>query len=693
MKPFALLVEKLDSSLRASLLVMVVGVPLLVAAPLYDPYSLPKLALLLGGIGTSCGIVAARSLLGRPLRHWRPVAVPGLALCLPLAVSWLVSPHRSWTLLGSYLRYTGVLPYVCVAVLGIFLVDAFWGRPRPLAWALSLAGGVAGTYAFAQALGLDPLWSPGRGGGSEYPPSTIGHFNFLGGFLAISLPLSIYLWVGATRAIPRIAATWAAIATVIGLLLANSQGGWAAALAGLAIVTGAFASSRWSRARVAGMLVATFICIGIVGAVVLSLFLPDAPALGGTVRERGRLWGTALEMGADAPVVGHGPSAYALEGVRYRPLASVLSERHAKADDPHSVPMSFWSNAGAVGATGFIVFVLWVVVMGSRMARGDHLSMAFFAAVAAYIVQSTVSIDLLPLRTGLWTALAGLVISSSVARGSALDRETELLTTRPTPSAARVAVATMAAFAVGGTSLWYAANLVAADRRVQVGQELFAEGEVDPAVSQLRRATSFRFEPRYLNLFGEELGTAALNRGEEGAALIRKMRDVYAYLYDFPETYGILSQARTLHYWAHFEPTANREALHLLEWARSLDPENPEIDIQTSQVLIELGERSRARSLLEEWVPSLHDTFPSFWGALSTARLLDNDVPGAVEALREGLRLGPGNCHVRIAETLIERYRDDDWELHPDQSFAFQINCGQGEFLYLSALLTQVNDT
>lgn len=688
--PAAALSGTLGPVIRSLLMGVVVGVPLLVlGAFTLDPYSLPKLALLVGGTGAAAGLVAARWLLGRAPRHARLLAVPALALTVPLVVSWLASPHRGWTLWGSYSRYTGLLPYLAVIGLGLLLVDAFWGRADRLAWALAVAGGAAGTYAFVQVLGLDPVWSPGSVTGSEYPPSTIGHFNFFGGFLALSLPLSLYLWVQATGRAPRVAAMWATIASVLGLLLANSQGGWAAAVAGIAVVAGSFLGVRRPAARAAGMVAAGIVVVVVVGSVLASLLASDAGVLGGTVRARGLLWVTALEMGADSPVVGRGPGAYSLEGVRYRPLASVLAEKNSKADEPHSVPLTFWSSAGALGALGFAAFVAWILAAGARISPRDHRSSAFFAAAVAYLVQSSVSIDLLPLRSGLWTVLAGLVISMGHA-GIPAGESVPLPRTTVTRTPRRVVTATVVALALAAPSLWYAGGLVLADHRAATARKAFAAGDVARGRAAFGAAAAFRFEPEYLNLLGLELGTAALNRGEEGGPLIAEMQRVYGYLDEFPETYGILGQARNLHHWARFEPPANLEALSLLRRARRLDPENPEIDVRISEVLIDLGETERARELLEGWTPSLQGAFPPLWGVLSTARLLSGDPAGAHEALLEGVALDPSDCRVRIASALWEHHRRPHLPLDPSLSFTVQLNCGRGDYLYLSDLLSRV---
>lgn len=654
------------------------GIPLVFVGSLTnDPYNVPKLAVLVAGVGAGVAL-SLPDLAGSPTAI-RLLRVPALSLVVPLSVSWLWSPYKVWALFGQYPRFNGLVPYALFALLGILVVDAFWRRPDTLAWILAVSGGLVGTYAFVQSLGVDPFWSPGTDAGSEYAPSTIGHFNFVGGFLAITLPAALWLW-GRGTGRHRYWGMWATIATTLGLLMANSQGGWAAALAGTSVMVGTFLQDRFAIARKVGLLLAAAIAVGIVVTVAASSFLPQSLA-GGTVSARAGLWQTAIEMGAQSPLVGRGPAAYSIEGVRYRSLASVLAEPNTKADEPHSVPLSFWANAGLLGALGFLTLAAWVVRAGLTITRGDLRSTAFFAAAVGYLVQSLVSIDMLPLRAGLWLAIAGLVISKHGVVESELEDRGPSLIQRW--RIVRVAIALL----TGLLCVWYAAGLVVADRRVLQGKEAFADGSVSEAKERFEAATAYRYEPRYLLLYAEGLGTAALNAGRAGAPLIEEMRRVNTYLENFPETFGMLATARTLHYWSRFEPTANEEALEWLDKARPLDPQNPEIDIRTAQVLISMGGANEARDLLEGWRPQLEGRLATFWGALSIARLIDGDPYGSAETLDVAISLDPGECRVILAQVLFEHEVLNSAKLDESTSFRAILTCGRGEFEWLKDLL------
>lgn len=625
------------------LLVTAIGLPLVFFGQHEDePFNITKLSLLLAGVSIGAALHLAQMGLGHRTRGLDRTALLAVALTMPLMFSWLASPYRGWALFGQYSRFNGLLPYAAFALLGVLLVDAFWGRPLPLAKGLAMAGGVVGAYALLQSLGLDPLWQPGTDAGTPFPPSSIGHYNFAGGFLAISLPSSIYLWA---RAEPAWLWRVTTIGTLVGLVMTNSQGGWIAAVAGVIILCGTLARERWaSGAAVSRWIVACLMLFLVVG-VAVSAGSSDPP-LGATAKTRGLLWRTAVQMGGDTPVVGRGPAAYALEGVRYRTLDYILLEKNTKADDPHSVPLSFWANAGALGALGFLVFALMVARIGIRLDSADLLGATFFAGCVAYLVQALVSIDEPSLRAGLWICVAGLVISGSkLHRGSAH---------RPV-ARRRVLISTTAAFVIAVVGLWYPLGLMRAHRAVVSGKALFEEGEVAEGKEEFSEATAFRFEPRYLSAYALALGRAGLGAEEHGGPLIDAMTRVNGYLDHFPETSAMLTSATIYLYRSHFDPSALQLAEDTLVRLDALDPADPEVEMTLAQVYLADGDPSAARTVLEPLEAKIANDLGPFWGVLAVTLAMDEDVETGEIALQRAVALAPNDCRVLIARGLYEQ--------------------------------------
>ena len=348
---------RLGAFRRIVLLGVVAGVPLVVAWEVTNqPFAVPKLALLAVGTATAAGLRAAEALLGTSPRRLRILALPAALAAVPALVAWVAGDYRSWSLWGAYGRYEGLLPTLLVVLAGVLLADAFAPNFRPVAW--TFAGAAAGVALFGilQSLGLDPF----DGTYVEYVPSTIGHSNFVGGFLAIALPVALALW-SSSEGPARIAATAASIAIVLGILLSFSQGGWLAAAAGVAVFAGAELGARRPRLRMAGWAAAAALAAAAAGLVLFSLLRPFHPAVPGTVWARGLWWREAAAMGADSPVWGHGPNVFAIDGVRYRNPEDALAHDREIADAPHSVPLALFANHGLLGVAGFAGILVWCV--------------------------------------------------------------------------------------------------------------------------------------------------------------------------------------------------------------------------------------------------------------------------------------------------------------------------------------------
>lgn len=634
--------RSLSSVRRGVLLLVTFGVPIaFLPTTLNDPFDHPKLALLIAGVAVALTIRIAEIILGGDRLRIRPMAIPVAALLLPLSISWLASDQQSWALWGQYSRWQGLIPYAAVAVLGILIADGFRDRRLSIAWALALSGAVVGAYSFAQSFGLDPFFLPDA---VALNGSTMGNPNFTGAFLAITLPVGVYLWLKAPRG--RLLAVPGCILSAVSLILLGSQGGWVAAIVGLCALAGGIASQRWNRARIVGLAVAALVVIAVVSSVAAAAIFgsPGAgPIIGGTVRDRAVEWMTAGKMAADSPVIGHGPNAYALLGTRYRSTENALSSELWKADDPHSLPFAFLANSGLMGLLGIAGIYVWAV-RRTLAEPGASLKFAFGASAVAYITQSLVSIDEIGLRTSFWVVLAGLAAVQSAP----------LQVRHPRLSPPRL-VAAGAAIVVGCAVTVWSVGFVRADARVHHGINLFAEGAVDSARSEFKKALAFRNEYRYREIYSEELGVAGLNLGDAGAPLIAEMRRVDSYLATFPETIGLRKSARILHYWSHFDLESDKVALDRIRRARAMDPNNPAISVLESEILIDLERAQEAVVLLERYEQELSGLYPDYWSNYALALALSGDHEKAAEVYEQASALAPGGCRSTITGEVLKQ--------------------------------------
>lgn len=404
-----LAVEWFSQARRALLLALVVMVPLLVVYNngLRDPFNTPKVALLIWGVTIVVAIRGAEIVVGARLAGLTRLMVPALCFSIPFFVAWLASPDQAFALWGwSYGRYQGLLPYLLVVAVGVFLADGFVGRAHQIVWSFGVAGSLVSIYAIAQFLGF--ALPGGLGGDFGFPSIAMtGNSLFTGSFIAISLSAIVPFAFGSGRK-GRLARVMV-YAMAIGLGRSYSQGAWVAGIAGIAIALGIALAPRWGPARMAGGLVAIFMAFSLVVAVIVALAGLDLEVLS-TARSRGLTWETAIRATGDEPIFGHGLNSFGeVQHLYYTEEAAEDQRiRRSVPDDPHSVPLAMLVNGGLVTFLGFLIVVGWALVQAAKVPSGNVAGAGLVGAVTAYLVQSLTGIDEVTLRFAFWVCLGGL---------------------------------------------------------------------------------------------------------------------------------------------------------------------------------------------------------------------------------------------------------------------------------------------
>lgn len=643
---------------RGALLVLISGLP---AFHLWgitlDAFNTPKLALLIGLVGIASGARLVEAFASGRWTTKSALALPALLLAGPLLLSWILNPNKAWGVLGEPTRYEGIAPYLLVIAAGSLTAHAFKGRPLPVAWAMVAGGSVVGSYALVQALGLDPLEMPL----DPYLASTVGHGNFVGGFLAIVLPITMIIWIGGLRG-SKIAAL-CTVPIALGIALSLSQGGWAAGVAGSAVAVGLLAQGKFKKAPAVGGLVALIVALAVLGNVVLAAVAPDNPLVGGTTRARAEWWKSTITMAADSPIWGHGPNAYALESPRYRTELDGLSHGNLLSNAPHSVPLSFLANTGALGFAGFVGVLLWALIIARRRLHQDALTGAFLAGAAAYLVQSLVSLDQLLITFALWVCLAGIGASSEPA--------TQALSPVRKPHRYALPLGILAAALLMLSGIFISTSIIWADVEAARGARSFNSGEVERGSAQLRRALDLLDSPSYRFILGARLGSAALDEGAQGRHLLEEMRQTLKPLREMGHLHSMLSEGRSLQLWSIRDPLYAEEALRVLEVASALDPHNPELVVWLAETHLLLGQQETAIEELQEFTTTTMDSHPrvrSFtapvWAVLSIAEHQLGRAPDARAhlgfALADAHATGveTSNCEVVIARVFVGEEQD-----------------------------------
>lgn len=635
---------------------MVVAVPVVFLRITSDPFNVPKLSLLTIGVSIALGVRVVEILQGRSWRGLQLLVIPAALLALPFAFSWAMSPYREWALLGMQPRFEGFLPYLLVMVLGILVGDAFRGRAMELAFALLWAGAIVGGYAILQTIGLDPFdWS--LFGSPTEAISTTGNPNFTGGFLGIALPVGLVVVL--TDAERRRIGIRLLILLVGGWIVARSQGGWAAGVAGSGIVGGYYLRDRYQFAHIVGWALAVAVASVTVGVVLIAIVRPESRFVTTAALLRGRWSQAAIGMAMAHPVAGRGPNSFAIEGVRYRSQLDALEFNFDFPDDPHSVPMTMLANLGLPGLIGFLGVLAWALWFFFRSDRASLLQVAFTGGVVAYFVQSFVSIDELILRVGLWTVLAGMVAASFVTESTKPTSAKGRPKGKPRPKELPVTTGSAIGIALVCVTLLgciaWSMSMLVADVFARQGTIRFATGDVAGGRAKYESALSLRDSADYRGRLAFGLKPFAVEEdGGIDEEALAAADAAFSFTEEIPYVFSIVGHARLLEEVGRATGTHSGKAIALYERAKALDPRNPTIRVELAESLLRRGQPGLALETLLDMKDVIGYRLPQYWGvlALSAARAGETDL--AREALAVATDLDPAQPSAVQAEELLE---------------------------------------
>ena len=251
-------------------------------------------------------------------------------------------------------------------------------RRRTLLAALFAYAIVSAFYGVVQAAGWDPIqWSTGFGGRAA---AFFGNPNFLGGHLALLLPLSLALALDRRGNTRRPWAPWALVALLgLTLLLTQTRGAWIGAAAGCTVVL--VLAQRWmgglpgrNRKALLGLLALSVLSLG--------AFFGLKPGATGRLREalnsedseltrRFFLMKKASQLASLKPLLGVGPGNFRIQFARVQvqglePLQ--FKQPYVVSEHAHNDFLQMAAEAGVPAA------LIWAALMGAvLMALGTTL--------------------------------------------------------------------------------------------------------------------------------------------------------------------------------------------------------------------------------------------------------------------------------------------------------------------------------
>jgi O-antigen ligase len=253
-------------------------------------------------------------------------------------------------------------------------------------------------YGLVQAGGLDPL--PWVSDSVSPVLSTLGRSNFLGAYLAVVIPLTVWRWVEHRR--------WRYIAVLllqVGCLwLTLARAAWLGFLAGTALFLGLLAHRRGDRRL--WLAVGLFLVLGSGLLVWMNGFAFPHPADRGTgatpvvvsdlraatIRTRWMIWTTTWHLIGQRWFRGYGPGTFAAVFALHRPPALADLEGAKGVDDPHNLILSLWMDTGVLGLLAFLALVVQfyrtVFRPGPAASPWDSLRWAAAGAMTASLVEA-----------------------------------------------------------------------------------------------------------------------------------------------------------------------------------------------------------------------------------------------------------------------------------------------------------------
>ena len=441
-------------ALRLPILLLMVAAPLALGA-VHEPAFIPLLA-----IGSVVGLaswgrgywlrahgVAVPPVIGGRLLLALHALVLVQLVPLPPALLQVVSPgsftfYEKMSLVPIGWRPVSVNPadtargFAFLAGMSLLYAAAFreFDSER---WRRRLAGAVVLTAcamtlaALVQAASAEPtriygLWKPKWDWGVFGPYVSRNHFA---GYLAMAIPIAVgfaaesalhvrrswshrrFGWValGEPAGIATIRRVAAAMVLMVGLLASHSRGGLLA-FGGAALALVAL-QRRW-RALLLPL---------VVSLVVIGLFWVDVSATRRAFETRGlqhsrfALWGDAIRMFPEFPVLGAGFNAFGTSYTQYQTI-----ERYEWYGEAHNEYLQALIDTGLAGAALVAALVLTLLRSAMRAGAATPLDAGILGAVLACCVHNVVDFNWqIPANAATFAALSGILLRRATAVGEA----------------------------------------------------------------------------------------------------------------------------------------------------------------------------------------------------------------------------------------------------------------------------------
>ena len=405
-----------------TLCLLVALVPLVFAAPLFEPYIATKEVLIQAGTATA----ALLWLLSARANSWplvfTPASIPMLVLVLigAASIGWSSNPS------ASVEEGRRLVTYIVLFIVALHALRPAESRTR-LATALVLAGTIEAVYVLLQYGFGDPIFLTANLAGKWQTFGTLGNPNWTGEFLAAAALVCLGRVIELRKArATRAVRSWSRHLPIVALILillalaaTLARGAWLAFIIGAAAFLIALPRSR-SAPLIRSSILPPAITVAAGLVIIVFPLLSNQAAINHLLNlksARGRIWMWAVTwtMIRDAPWGGHGLGTFGSQFPLYQARAfsrgwsAPFIGNASFTSYAHNDFLQLWAELGLFGllASGALI---WIVLKRGRALAGDSEALGCWAAMISLLVNAAVAFPLhLPTTLMLFVVLTGVV--------------------------------------------------------------------------------------------------------------------------------------------------------------------------------------------------------------------------------------------------------------------------------------------
>jgi O-antigen ligase len=339
-------------------------------------------------------------------RAGKYIFLSGLLLSLSWFVSSFFSADPALSFWGSFNRQEGfwsLFFYLLFFFLLILSLKNFV-QVRRLAGAVLASVSVVCLYGLAQFFSFDPLkWAePFSATGRIF--STLGQPNFLGHFLILTVPFSVYaIFFLSRRFWPRFFLFFLLFSQLFCLVFTASRSAWIALSVEIFLAVLAALLARGRKKTAVGLIIISLAGLSLLGCFSASFakiaIAADSPiyrfasvfdASQGSVRGRLNIWQSAIaEIKGESPdrlMFGHGPDSLSeIFALRYQGAFALDETINTWADRAHNLFLDIILQFGLAGLLAYCLFLSSILLPAGYFFRSAPRDKNFYLAAACLI--------------------------------------------------------------------------------------------------------------------------------------------------------------------------------------------------------------------------------------------------------------------------------------------------------------------